>query len=361
MNAGDLASAVGMSCKEFIEWIELGDDRFFPPRERLIGQKLRTLDVPFAPSRYIFRRLNRFFQSLNVVNRNAHGGVKGRSSFHSARKHLSQRFVWTIDVTDCFPSITRSEFMRSLQEIGIAAELSEIFAAIFICRDRLPQGSPCSSIGLNIHFLKFDYDFSETCGKMNLAFSRMADDIVFSGAERQLGDRIAEQIKKRLGSMGLSVNSEKWEKGGIQTSQGQQLVHSLRVDGRQLMISDKHRDKARAIALRAVRVCRCVQPRTFTDAASSRRSLSGWYYYCNQTKDPILEELASAIICSDESVKQILTKHGVDWPETPWFMPHNESLILRRWQRVNRARSRRRAASQVAEKTLETERVLTGV
>src|SRR4051794_15482660 len=126
-----------------------------------------------AKPKRMFKRLHAWFQANRLAHPAAHGGVRKRSCFTSARLHLA-RHTWTRDVADCFPSVSEELFRAELLALGFSAETAHILTRLCIVRGGIPQGSPISNDALNLYLWRVDQAMASYCGSMGLGYSRSA-------------------------------------------------------------------------------------------------------------------------------------------------------------------------------------------
>ena len=323
-----VASELGISLPRLAEWLDRGDSRFLKSRYDSSTGKKRLFDVPKWSNRKLFDRTNKFFQKIRAHHANAHGGIAKKSSVTSARRHVGNGLVWTTDIKDCFPSVNREMFGNELRNIRLPEIQVDFFTRLFLCRNRIPQGCPTSNVALNIFFWHLDFRMTEYCGKRNLAYTRMADDIVISGRDEAHGAKATEKLHRMIGEAGLSVNAAKWEKCGFQNSTSETLVHSLNVAKGNLELAPEQKDKAAWVAEKTLSVCRSLQFCSIKPAIKYRNQLHGWYHYSRQTQDPITAELRKVIHEVDAAVRERLLRErlsvkGWKW----WTYPHCIDLV----------------------------------
>src|SRR5439155_1925638 len=91
---------------------------FRPSRKQRVGKKYRLIDPVNWWLKKRFRKLHRWLQRERLAHPRAFGGVVGRSCFLHADRHLGRKFVWTRDISDCFPSISPEAMRAALLVLG---------------------------------------------------------------------------------------------------------------------------------------------------------------------------------------------------------------------------------------------------
>lgn len=159
-----------------------------------------------------------------------HSFRRGRSIVSNARIHESSNYVASIDIVDFFGSITAEIVNNSLIRNGLDRGSSAIISEITTLDGSLPQGSPASPAISNFVIRSFDKDIYEFCKSRKLNYSRYADDISISGAEREIVlDAISYATKKLRNDFGLYTNDKKTR---IVSNRSQQVVTGVVVNYR---------------------------------------------------------------------------------------------------------------------------------
>lgn len=280
----------------------------------------------------IFRLLNRRLQLLRLHHPCAHGGVPGRSSFTSAKRHLGASYVVTTDVKDCFPSVSHDLFKSELSRLYLSSGLVDLLADLFMCRNRIPQGCPTSNLALNLFFWRLDYWMVQWCHRHRVAYSRMVDDIVISGESEHDTAFAAERLHRELADLQLKVNLAKWASHGVQPNSAEQVVHSLSVESGSLRISSSHRMAVEALVESAVGACRSVQLASFHSCVAYRNQLHGWFYYIGQTEDPMKSHVGHAIRTCDDAVVRRLKALDLNCKNWKWWLVDTAPVLKARWQ-----------------------------
>lgn len=180
----------------------------------------RVISAPTGILKQIQGALNVLLQSLFTPSEYATGFVAGRSIRNNAELHKGQHCIYTTDLENFFPSITKNMLGKALhrefsekitcnQVIGLICDLCTMPDA-----DRgevLPQGASTSPVLSNIVLNSFDKEVAALAGKIGCKYSRYADDITFSHNKeirRMAPDWIAEIIRI-VERHGLKINHSK--------------------------------------------------------------------------------------------------------------------------------------------------------
>ena len=141
----------------------------------------------------------------------AHGFVKGRSTYSNALIHAGNELVINIDLKDFFPSIDHSRVTELFLDLGWSPDTSAILATLCTKDGVLPQGVSTSPAITNIICIPLDKKLLELSNKVGLNYSRYADDISFSGGyiPRKRVDNFLELASNIVKVEGFQVNSSK--------------------------------------------------------------------------------------------------------------------------------------------------------
>lgn len=182
----------------------------------------RTIQAPDKTLKKIQKRLSFVLNDLYIPNENAHGFVKKtyQISYHTlsnAKAHIGKNYVWNIDITDFFSSISTATVAANLMQSPFNfVEVKAKYIALLIgFKKQLPTGSPCSPIVSNLVCKNLDdkmqnlvNDLNKTDENLNLVFTRYADDITFS-SNLQLNSCQKQTVFNLLAEFGFTVNAKK--------------------------------------------------------------------------------------------------------------------------------------------------------
>ena len=196
----------------------------------------RLIEIPKSRLRLIQQKILRQILDLVPSHPAAHGFQRGRSCVTHAALHAGQRVVIRMDLKDFFPSIQLARIHALFEKLGYSTNVAGTLARICINRtpagafsDRhsggslawaerhalktphLPQGSPCSPALANLCAFRLDIRLEALARALGAAYSRYADDLVFSGghALERAADRFHVQVAAIAIEEGFKVNTRK--------------------------------------------------------------------------------------------------------------------------------------------------------
>ncbi|WP_231943893.1 reverse transcriptase domain-containing protein [Aeoliella mucimassa] len=285
------------------------------------GKKHRPIDPLYKPPKRLLKKLHRFLQNHHLCHPAAHGGVRRRSTFTSAQIHVGSRNVWTRDVTDCYPSISQAAMFSQLRKLKFQHDTALVLSMLFTYRDGVPQGSPISGDALNIFFWPLDQLLASMAGSLKLRYGRNADDFVWSGSNRENGDKLAARLESEIELLGLKINEKKKRANGLQTSSDERLVHGISVSKPSgTAISRLQSKKALALGEKYVAACRSVTADSLEAVAVKRAQLAGWMYYCRQAHIGPARTIRQLLEAGDRHVLKKLRAIGLSSQKNKWWI-----------------------------------------
>ena len=149
---------------------------------------VRTITAPDGELKDIMLTLAFILSELYTPTPEAMAFTRGRSIVHNASQHIGQNYIFNLDLSDFFTSITAHMVERSLVELGIPSLVARDIATICtypIATDLhvlnvVPQGAPTSPVISNICAMTLDKRLSGLARRFHLTYTRYADDITFS-------------------------------------------------------------------------------------------------------------------------------------------------------------------------------------
>lgn len=180
---------------------------------RILSKKSGTIRLIEAPKTRL-KELQRQILSgiLEKIPSHAavHGFVKARSVKTFAAPHAGKRVVLRMDLKDFFPSFSGSRIQALFRTLGYPEAVADSLGGICTtatpraiwkaadwdvnptyvrearalhARPHLPQGAPTSPALANISFYRADCRLAGLAAAAGAAYTRYADDLVFSGGE----------------------------------------------------------------------------------------------------------------------------------------------------------------------------------
>ncbi|MCI0681205.1 MAG: RNA-directed DNA polymerase [Gemmataceae bacterium] len=229
----DVAAALGLTIPR-LRWLAFHTEvagrihyvRFTVPKK---SGGTRTLSAPHRTlaqaQRWIF---NNILKRL-PVDESAHGFVAGRSILSNARPHAGRAVLVNLDLADFFPSVHFPRVHSVFARLGYSGAAATLLALLCTeCPRRevrydgktyfvatgprgLPQGACTSPALANQVARRLDRRLAGLAKKMNLAYTRYADDLTLSSAEL-INERIGylmARVRHIAQDEGFTVNEKK--------------------------------------------------------------------------------------------------------------------------------------------------------
>jgi RNA-directed DNA polymerase len=168
---------------------------------------VRTIYEPLPSLKEIQRWILEEILNKRPVSRYAKAYVPKRSIKENARFHVNQKVLLTIDVKDFFPRLGFGKVYAFFIGLGYSVPVSTILTNICCLKGGLPQGAPTSPALSNLLMINADKRISGFTKKMQIRYTRYADDMTFSG-DFEPG-MVIKFVRKVLNEMGLKVNKKK--------------------------------------------------------------------------------------------------------------------------------------------------------
>lgn len=334
----DIAIAMDMTLRQVWAFARKLDNAFKPTEMRNIKGKMRPIDAPLQSAKKPLQLLHRWFQRSRLYHPIAHGGVKGRSCFTSARQHLGHKYVWTRDAKDCYPSISTEEFRSELRKLKFRHDTALLLSRLCTVRGRFGQGSPVSGDALNLYFWRIDQAMSSRCGKF-LHTSRVADDFIVSGNCKTSGDAQIRRLEEMIEDRAIKINQRKRRESGFQDRSSPQLVHNIRVENRRgTKICRDHWNTARLCATSYIDSSRSVLPDSLESIAAKRRRLLGYIYYMRQAHFANVKHLKQQLKLGDRNVAGRIRAVHITAYKNKWWLVSKKRNEPRRIATVWRVR-----------------------
>lgn len=152
---------------------------------------------------------------------NIKGGVKGESNITNARYHKGNRYIFTTDLENFFPSIKARRVHETLLDLGFNKLTTHYITRFSTWKGEVPQGIKTSSYIANLIFLETDYKLIKFCENNNIKYTRFVDDLTFS-SQIDFRNKL-EEILDIIKQSRLKINWRKTKYEGRQIVTGIQL------------------------------------------------------------------------------------------------------------------------------------------
>lgn len=202
--------------------------RYYRPFDRRKTRgtgKWRHIDNPTGLLKSVQSRIHKKLLVPISLPETVVGGARGRSTIDHAKYHLWQPWIVTLDIKDCFPSISNTRIFDVFRsKLGYSTPVASALTRLTTFQHRLPQGAPTSPTLANLALLDFHAEVDEICCRLNLQHSIYVDDIAISG-EKAI--QAIPPICSLLESNGFNVS---WRKIQVQPRSACQQITGLQVN-----------------------------------------------------------------------------------------------------------------------------------
>jgi RNA-directed DNA polymerase len=180
-----------------------------PPRpfHKAPPSKPRPIDNPLQELRWVQKRIYRRFLRPICFPGHILGAVPKRSVRDNAERHLKSVLLVTLDVTQCFPSITNLHVYHIWADLlGCSPPVAKLLTQLTTFDRHLPQGAATSPLLANLFIWMIDEPIRRMCDQLSVTYSTWIDDLAFSGERAR--DLIQPAVAV-LATHGLRVKREK--------------------------------------------------------------------------------------------------------------------------------------------------------
>jgi RNA-directed DNA polymerase len=228
-----------------------------PFSHKTAPSKKRLIDNPIGPLKAVQSRIEGRLLKRLLLPEHLLGGVRGKTIKDNARVHLSARCLVTIDIKNFFPSVNPQQVRAVWRKtLNCSEDVSYLLTGLTTCRDRLPQGSPTSTILANLVLSRFDGEIRAVCKRNAVSYSSWVDDLAFSGDS---APSIITPVIDVLMKSGFSVSHQKIK---VMGSGDRKILNNL-VLGRFVTVQKPYLSRIRA-GINNLRLGR-VQPHEIDD------------------------------------------------------------------------------------------------
>ncbi len=171
----------------------------------------RIISIPARRLRWVQRSLLQLLTHLFPRHACATGFERGQDIVSHARRHVGKRLVYTLDIKDFFPSISRNRIFHMFRAFPFHAseEMARHLANLTTHNGSLPQGAPAIPILANLICRRLDSRLFKWARKNGYTYSRYADDLTFSTNARTIPEAHAQFVDQIIQEEGFAVHPDK--------------------------------------------------------------------------------------------------------------------------------------------------------
>ncbi len=226
------------------ELLEVADKRDFlykPFIKTKKGKKPREIACPTDRIKLIQRRIvDRIFSRYHFPNY-IFGGIKGKNPLEHPALHVGKKVVVTVDIKDCFPSMTEQQvYLLYRSRLNCSEDVSQRLTLLTTFRTALPLGAPTSNFLANLALLPCVQRIKEISEPHAMKPGQYVDDQAISGDElpSDLIGKIVDEFRKK----GFKVSRQKIKI--MRSGSSQNVINNI--VNRKLSIPIIERKKVRA-------------------------------------------------------------------------------------------------------------------
>lgn len=181
--------------------------KFYSPYEKK-KPKPRRIANPQGFLKAVQRRINKRILNKYPFPNYIIGGVKGKDPLEHPFLHIKKQVVITIDVKDCFPSITNSRIFKIWKDrLSCSPTVARLMTKLTTFEGKLPLGSPTSGSLANLALMDCVEKTKKIAEEHQLGLSQYIDDQAISGD--RLPEGFVSQIIREFSREGFTINRKK--------------------------------------------------------------------------------------------------------------------------------------------------------
>jgi hypothetical protein len=184
-------------------------DHTRPPRpfQTKPRSKPRQIDNPIEDLSWAQKRINRRLLAPICFPAHIFGAIRKRSVLDNAEHHHHASLLVTLDIKQCFPSVTNKHVYQIWHEfLGCAPRVACLLTRLTTFSRHLPQGAATSPLLANLLIWMIDEPIRQACERMGVIYSTWIDDLAFSGNRARDLIQIAAET---LSANGLRISRKK--------------------------------------------------------------------------------------------------------------------------------------------------------
>lgn len=160
------------------------DSKTGKPKTYLDGTEKERVIRPSKNELKFIQKLiiQKIFSKITLPNQ-VQGGLKGKSNITNAKIHQGNKYQFTTDLQNFYPSISNLLVYKTFKSLGFGSYYSSNLTKLTTWKNEVPQGAPTSSYIANLVFLETDKKLINFCNQHDITYSRFIDDLTFSSSK----------------------------------------------------------------------------------------------------------------------------------------------------------------------------------
>jgi hypothetical protein len=244
-----LARGLGYHIDDLLLLAETARDFYKPfelhPKPRPFAKKPpkkpRPIDNPTGKLKEAQDTINKILLSPVILPDHIFGAIRYRSIIGNAQCHQGAKLLVTLDVRQCFPSITNVHVYSVWSSIlGCSPTVASLLTKLTTFNRHLPQGAPTSPVLANLFIWSVDGQIREACTELGVEYSTWIDDLAFSGERAR---DVIQDVVEVLKQSGLRLSHKKIK---IMGSRQSKTLTGTRFGNQSLRAPKETCDRARA-------------------------------------------------------------------------------------------------------------------
>jgi len=215
--------------------------RALRPFQKKSSSKPRQIDNPLRELSFVQKRIYRRLLKPICFPDHILGAVRKRSVRDNAERHLKSNLLVTLDVRQCFPSLTNKHVYDVWAKLlGCSPPVAELLTELTTFRRHLPQGAATSPLLCNLFIWMIDEPIRRMCSELAVTYSTWIDDLAFSGERAR---DLIQPVIAVLAAHGLRVKREKIK---IMGPRAIKLLTGTRLGSQQIRAPKEKLDRIRS-------------------------------------------------------------------------------------------------------------------
>lgn len=176
-------------------------DQYYHPFPKKTGKKEREIANPKGILKDIQKSINVNILGKYNFPKNIVGGIKGRTDSEHLMVHVGKPVVITVDIKDCFPSITNTMVFKIWREfLGCSPDVAHLATRLTTWKGNVPLGASTSNLIAALALIPCIEGVDKILKDENMSNpTQWVDDMAISGTSysNELLAKIAAEFAKR--------------------------------------------------------------------------------------------------------------------------------------------------------------------